>query len=210
MQNHLEIIGTLKDIYEVSAAYGLKSYIWGGLCVDLLKGEWTREHGDADLFCENLIDHLDELRNAYEARGYETKYLPDFWMLQIRKGEMRAGFNMVRNVDGIAHWHHIGIHGTVFFPFEWLDQTPIDFFGTSAYTIGVRLAWVLKAYPHLLSPEWKGREKDRVDLEKLDGLLHAQKIEKAAFLRHVWAHNPFWYARGYAEYEFPVACGEEM
>jgi hypothetical protein len=199
-------IDMMRDVFEVSSAHGLKSYVWGGFCVDILRGDWTRAHGDLDLFCENLVDHLDALRAAYEARGYETKYLPDFWMLQIRKGGVHAGFNMVRNVDGIAHWHHIGIHGAVFFPFEWLDETPTDFFGAKVYTVGLRLACALKAHPRLLSPEWTGREKDRADFAVLAELLRGQGIESADFMEHVWAHNPFWYARGYAEYELPIAA----
>lgn len=198
-------IDMLRDVFEVSSGLGLKSYVWGGFAVDILRGVLTREHGDLDLFCENLVDHLGALREAYEARGYETKYLADFWMLQIRKGEVHAGFNMVRNVDGIAHWHHIGIHGTVFFPFVWLDQSPADFCDAPAYTIGLRLAYALKSCPRLLSPEWKSRPKDLADLAVLEDLLRDGGIEKTDFLGHVWAHNPFWYARGYAEYEFPVA-----
>lgn len=207
-ENDGQCVAMLRDVFEVSAESGLKSYVWGGLAVDILKGEWTRDHGDADLFCEDLVDHLGALRAGYEARGYETKYLPDFWMLQIRRGDVHAGFNMVRNIDGIAHWHHIGMHGTVFFPYEWLDRTPADFCGAPAYTVGLRLAYALKACPRLLSPEWKGRPKDKADLALLSDMLRLRDIDKSEFLGRVWAHNPFWYARGYAEYEYPVACAE--
>ncbi len=199
---HIEM---LRDIYEVSSALGLKSYVWGGFAVDIMRGDLTHEHGDLDLFCEDLVDRLGALRAAYEARGYVTNYLPEFWMLQIRKGGVHAGFNMVRNVDGIAHWHHIGIHGTVFFPYEWLDQAPVDFFGSPAYTIGLRLAYALKTCPRLLNPEWTPREKEEADRALLEEMLRARGIAKLDFMGHVWAHNPFWYARGYAEYELPVA-----
>jgi hypothetical protein len=96
----------------------------------------------------------------------------------------------------------------VFFPYEWLDRTPADFYGAPAYTVGLRLAYALKACPRLLSPEWKGRPKDSADLALLLDMLRRRGIDKSESLERVWAHNPFWYARGYAEYYDPIACAK--
>ena len=125
----------MKDIYAVSTGLGLKTFVWGGFAVDILYGKFTRQHGDLDCFTENLVENIDELKSRYEALGYSVNYLEDFWMLLIERGDVHAAFNSVRNVDGIAHWHHAGPHGTVFFPYDWLDKEPAVFYDSSVYKI---------------------------------------------------------------------------
>ena len=201
-KKQLEII---KDIFAVSESLGIKTFLWGGFAVDILHGELTREHSDIDGFTENLVENKDALIAAYEARGYAIKfYLDDFWMLSIEKGDVHATFNTVKNIDGIAHWHHAGSRGTVFFPYEWLDKEPRDFYGVQAYTFGVQMAYLLKTNVRLISAEWQPREKDNADIAVLEQILASKGINKDAIRKKVWSHNPYWYAKGYDEYFLPV------
>jgi len=169
-QKQIELI---KDVYAVSTSLGLKTFFWGGYAVDILHGTLTREHSDIDGFTENLVENKDELIVRYESIGYSIGfYLEDFWMLQIKKGDVHATFNTVRNIDGIAHWHHAGSHGTVFFPYEWLDEKPTDFYGSAAYTFGVEMAYLIKTNVKLISAEWQLRGKDKdsnIDIFKKNG-----------------------------------------
>ncbi len=199
----------LRDIYDISEKTGVKSYVWGGFAVDILSGRLSRKHGDLDCFTEDLTLHVDELKNAYAGAGYEVKYLEDFWMLQIKKGEVHAGFNAMDNIDGIIHWRHIGRHGTVFFPVDWLDVEPREFSGVRAYTAGAKLLYAIKSHAELLNPEWKQRDKDIADLAVLKDILLSQGVSEKEIFPQIWGHNPFWYKRGYKEYFFPVLIATE-
>ncbi|MCL2488160.1 MAG: hypothetical protein FWE80_05695 [Oscillospiraceae bacterium] len=202
--NNQKLLAILRDIYAVSAELGLKSYVWGGFAADILHGAFTREHRDLDCFTENLTDHIDTLKTRYEALGYTVNYLENFWMLQIYKDGVHAAFNCVKNIGGIAHWYHAGRHGTVFFPFDWLDKEPLVFYGARVYTIGVPLLYILKTNVRLLHAEWQTRDKDLADIALLEPLLASQKINIADFRKKVWSHNPIWYANGYEEYYYPI------
>ena len=200
-----QYLDTLQDIYTVSSSLGLKTFIWGGFAVDILHGSFTREHGDLDGFTENLVENIDALKHQYESLGYSIKYyLEEFWMLSIEKGKIHATFNSVRNIDGIAHWHHAGPRGTVFFPYEWLDDTPALFYGVPVYTFGINMAYILKTNVRLISPEWQPREKDKADIAILEQILSARGISKDEITKKVWSHNPYWYAKGYEEYFLPI------
>ena len=201
LQKYLDM---LRDIYAVSAELGIKSFIWGGFAVDILYGKPTREHSDLDCFTENLVENIGVLESRYESLGYTIRYSEDFWMLRILKDGVETTFNTVRNVDGIAHWHHAGPHGTVFFPFEWLDGKPSSFCSVPAYTCGVRLAYALKTNPRLLRAEWETRPKDQADIEVLEEIIASRGIDKEDIKRKVWGHTPYWYAKGYPEYYYPI------
>ena len=201
-QKYLEII---QDIYTVSSRLGLKTFIWGGFAVDILHGSFTREHDDLDGFTENLVENIDALKYQYESLGYSIKfYLEEFWMLSIEKDGVHATFNTVRNIAGIAHWHHAGPRGTVFFPYEWLDDKPTLFYEIPVYTFGINMAYILKTNVKLISPEWQPRDKDKADIAILEELLSARGINKNEILKKVWSHNPYWYAKGYEEYFLPT------
>lgn len=199
-----EYLKILEDICHVSQLSGVKSFVWGGFVVDILQGRFSREHGDLDCFTEHLAENREMLRKEYEALGYSVSYMEEFWMMRIEKNGLHASFNSVRNLDSIAHWHHIGPHGTVYFPYDWLDQSPRLFYGIPVYTIGEKLAYVLKANARLLNPEWRLREKDRLDIAILERLLDKTEEEIREIKKKVWSHNPYWYAKGYDEYYFPV------
>jgi len=196
---------TIKDIYSISTSLGLKTFFWGGYAVDILNGTLTREHSDIDGFTENLVENIDKLIAGYESIGYSVGfYLEDFWMLEIKKGDVYATFNTVRNIDAIAHWHHAGPHGTVFFPYEWLDQEPTSFYGAYAYTFGIEMAYLLKTNVKLISAEWQTRDKDKADIAVLEKIMQSKGINKDEIKQKVWSHNPFWYAKGYEEYFLPM------
>ena len=198
-------IETIKDIYTVSARLGIKTYFWGGYAVDILNGTLTREHGDIDAFVENLVENKDRLINEYESLGYSIEfYLDEFWMLCIKKEDVSATFNTVRNIDGIAHWHHAGSRGTIFFPYEWLDENPTDFYGSPAYTSGIEMAYLIKTNVKLISAEWQPRDKDKKDITVLEQILLSKNINTDEIKKKIWSHNPYWYAKGYNEYFFPI------
>lgn len=199
-----EYLKIMEDIYHVSQKSGLKSFVWGGFAVDILQGEFTREHGDLDCFTEKLDENREMLRQQYEALGYSVSYMEEFWMLRIEKNGMHASFNSVRDIDGIAHWYHIGPRGTVYFPYDWLDRTPRLFYGIPVYTIGEKMAYVLKSSARLLNPEWRMREKDCADIARLERLLDMKAEEREEIKKKVWSHNPYWYARGYEECYYPI------
>jgi len=195
----------IKDIFDISKNLGLKTFLWGGFAVDVLNGSLTREHSDIDTFTENLVENKDVLIASYKSLGYSVDfYLEDFWMLAIKKNDISATFNTVRNIDGIAHWHHAGVHGTVFFPFDWLDKEPRDFYGSMAYTYGIELAFLLKTNVKLISAEWQLRDKDKADIAVLKTLLMSKGICENTIRKKVWSHNPYWYAKGYDDYFLPI------
>ncbi len=67
----------LRDIGEVAAACGTRTYIWGGFTIDILEGRFVREHHDLDGFTLNLLDVLPEMTALYAARGYATEFRED-------------------------------------------------------------------------------------------------------------------------------------
>ncbi len=113
---NLGYLDMLRDIYEISAACGTRTYIWGGLSVDILSGRFLREHGDLDGFIENMLAVLDRLVPLFRERGYETEFLEDVHMLKISIGNIHAAFNRLDIAGKTAMWRHIGDHGTVYFP----------------------------------------------------------------------------------------------
>lgn len=182
-------------------------YICIKCAVDILHGKLTREHSDLDCFTENLVENLDALKDKYVSLGYEIDlgYYQDYWMLQIKKCGVHAAFNTMKNICGIAHWHHIGPQGTVFFPYEWLDKEPRLFYGTPAYTWGVEMAYIVKTNIGLVNAEWaklEMREKDKADVLILEQILVGIDIDNAR--KKVWSHNPHFYEKGFEEYYFPI------
>jgi len=201
-QQQLKLI---KDIYIVSEQLGLKTFFWGGFAVDILHGAFTRDHSDIDAFTENLVENKDALIAEYEKLGYAVDfYLEDFWMLAIKKDDVHATFNTVKNIDGIAHWHHAGPRGTVFFPYEWLDENATDFYGSLAYTFGVEMAYLLKTNVRLISAEWQIRDKDKADIAILEQIVFSRGLDISNIRKKVWSHNPYWYAKGYEKYFLPI------
>ena len=85
-----QILSMLRDISQVSESLNIKTYIWGGMTIDIWEGQFLREHDDADGFTENLIAHKDVLIEAYEKLGYQVRFLEDYSILRIDKDLVNA------------------------------------------------------------------------------------------------------------------------
>lgn len=202
-QGYLEM---MRDIFEVSAICKTITYIWGGFVIDILEGNFLREHGDLDGFTENMTGKLDDFMSLYQSKGYETKYIEDIQMLEIRKGEVHASFNCL-DIDGsIAMWRHIGKEGIVYFPFEWLDSQPRDFYNTKVYTSGYRFEYAIKTKVEMLTPVWKPREKDRIAIEYLQEILKIENVSPDDIYKWIWSYNPYWFKKGYDEFFRPTVA----
>lgn len=204
--NNRGYVEFLRDIGEVSTACGTRTYIWGGFTIDILEGRFVREHHDLDGFTLNLLDVLPEITALYAARGYVTEFREDIDMLTIRKDGLHASFNRLE-VDGpIAMWRHIGDEGTVYFPVEWLDTTPRDFYGVSVYSAGIQLDYALKTNIRMIHATWTLREHDHAAIAALERMMAQYDLDPEDFLRHVWSFNPYWVKQGYPEYAMPTVA----
>ena len=50
-----QILSMLQDISQVSESLNIKTYIGGGMTIDIWEGQFLRVHDDADGFTDNLI-----------------------------------------------------------------------------------------------------------------------------------------------------------
>lgn len=125
--NNQHYLKFLRDIYEVSLACSTTTYIWGGFTVDIIEGRFLREHHDLDGFTLNLLDVLPDMTALYKSRGYDVGFNEEFDMLGIARDGLRAAFNRLETDGAMMMWRHIGNDGTVYFPPNWLDDTPRDF-----------------------------------------------------------------------------------
>ncbi len=196
----------LRDIDEVNRAVGCKSYVWGGFAVDIFEGRFLREHGDLDLFTQDLLLHRNTLEQAYTERDYTVTFLDRFRILEIRRGEIHAGMNPLLMQGKTAQWQHIGGEGSLYFPVDWLDATPRMFYDSPAYLAGMRFEYAIKTKTALLYPpqERTLREKDKIAAAYWKKQLQAQGISPEEMLPRIWGYNPFWYELGYEEYYWPV------
>ncbi|PNT92819.1 nucleotidyltransferase domain-containing protein [Clostridium thermosuccinogenes] len=203
-ESNLSYLNMMKDIYEVSLACNTKTYIWGGFTVDILEGKFLREHGDLDGFVENMMALLDDLKSEYENKGYQVDFINDINMLTIRKGDQHAAFNPLDVNENVAMWRHIGDQGTVYFPYSWLDNAPREFYNTYVYTSGINFEYGFRKIVHLLNPEWKVREKDRVSLEYFQNKIIEKGINEKDILSCIWSFSPFWIKKRYSPFDKPT------
>lgn len=194
----------LEDIVNISLMLGIKTYIWGGMSIDIWEGQFLREHGDLDGFVENMDVHLDSLMNEYRKRGYDVQYICAFSMLEIRRGLVHASFNPLEINGNIAQWKHIGNEGSVYFPTEWLDTAPRLFYGVNVYTAGLRFEYAIKTKISMLHPKWQLREKDRVAIHYMQEKLQELNIDEKDIYAWIWSYNPYWYKQGYDEFFRPT------
>ena len=204
--NNRQCLEFLRDITEVSDACGTTTFIWGGTVIDILKGEFLRDHRDIDGFTLNLLDVLADMTELFEKRGYSIRYLDEVDMLQILKPGLHAAFNRLELDGQTAMWRHVGDHGTVYFPADWLDSTPRDFYGVKVHISGVEFEYAIKTNPQLLNPEWKHREKDHAAIEHLSRWVQESSITSEEILQRIWAYTPFWSRKGIAEYAMPMVA----
>ena len=196
----------MQDIYEISALCNTKTYIWGGLTIDIFEEKFLREHRDLDGFIANMVLKLNELTMLYEKKGYQTEYVEDICMFKVKNNEVHASFNSVEFKDDFAVWKHIGNEGAVYFPADWLDQTPRNFYSTFVYTSGIKFEYVIKNNVGMLNPEWQLREQDCAALQYLENAIKKHGLSKEDFLKEVWSFNPYWVKKGYREFMRPTVA----
>ena len=203
--NNLAYLEFLRDIYEVSVACSTKTYIWGGFTHDIFEGEFIRDHGDLDGFTENMMSVLDDLISNYKNRGYTTEFKNNINMLVIRRDGLHAAFNSLDVDESVAMWRHIGNHGTVYFPYKWLDDTPRDFYDVKVYTSGIYFEYGFRKIAKSINPDWKAeREKDKITIDYLQRKLDEIGIDPKTILRSIWSYNPIWIKKGYDPFDIPV------
>lgn len=164
-KNH-QYITMLADIFDISSSLGIKTFIWGGLTIDIWEGHFLREHGDLDGFVENLIECLESVTSEYLKRGYKVTFNSEILMLEVEKDLVHASFNPLKINAKIAEWKHIGNDGSVFFPFEWLDGIPRLFYNTKVL---------------MLHPKWQLREKDQLAVKYMEEKMEAEKYLRKIF-----------------------------
>ena len=196
----------LEDIFDISTKLGIKTFIWGGMSIDIWEGYFLREHGDLDGFVENLIENLDVLVSEFRKRKYEITFTSEFSMLEVKKGLVHASFNPLK-IDGkSAEWKHIGNEGSVYFPTEWLDQIPRTFYNTKVYTSGIQFEYAIKTKISMLHPKWQLREKDLLAIKYMKGKLEERGISEEEIYKWFWSYNPYWYKQGYDEFFRPTVA----
>jgi len=195
----------MRDITEVSDKLNTKTYIWGGFVIDLIEGKFVREHSDLDGFILNMDILLDRLISEFEKREYIVKYNEKFCILAIYKDELHAGFNVLHENKGIAEWQHIGKNGSVYFPYEWLDQEPRNFYDIKICTANIKFEYGFRNIALQINPEWSNRRAKDIEAikyysEKLCDIdVDTKKIEG-----EIWSYNPFWIDFGYNPFKPPV------
>lgn len=196
-----EYLQLIQDIYDVSTQLATRTYIWGGMVVDILCGKFLREHHDIDGFTLGLQSIATEMAALFSQRGYAVSYSSEYGMMKVKKGQVHASFNPLE-VDGdTAIWRHIGEQGAIYFPEKWLDKMTRDFCGVRVYTSGIRFEYAIKTNPHLLNPEWRMRGKDHVAVKFLSAEVDRIAVDEACFLSKIWSYSPYWVEKGYPEYE---------
>ena len=185
-------IQILDDIYDISTKNSTRTYIWGGLVIDILEGSFLREHKDIDCFTLNLLDVKDSMDIMFRERGYATEFISGIDMFNVHKDGCSIGFNRLEYDSEIAMWHHIGNEGTLFFPRVWLENEPRIFYNTRVFISGIEFEYCIKARVDLLDPTWQLREKDTEALKYLTGLLGKKNVSSESVLRMVRSDNPYW------------------
>jgi hypothetical protein len=194
----------IEDIYEVSNSISTKTYIWGGMTIDIVEGVFLREHGDLDGFIYDMTFHLENLTEKYQQKGYIVKYDNDFNMLIIENDIVHASFNELNIENGVAMWRHIGRKGTIYFPEIWLDNDVKSFYSSKVFISGSRFEFALKCLIPHVNPEWKEREKDIQAKDYWTKILDNLNIDKSKVLKNIWSYNPFWITKGYNAFKEPV------
>ena len=190
----------LKDIFEISDLCSTKTYVWGGLVIDIVEGYFLREHRDIDCFTLNLLAVKNKMDTLFQQRGYTTSFLNDFDMFKVENNGCHADFNRLEVENNVAMWRHIGNEGTIYFPHIWLSDTSKNFYNTKVLISGIEFEYSIKANVKLLSPIWKQRNNDIIALEYWKNALKEQNINSESIIHQIWCDNPYWRKQGYKEY----------
>jgi hypothetical protein len=138
MNNEKEILQDISDIISVSNELNIKAYIWGGYVQDIMEGKILREHGDIDMFIENMDKNVNELIKKLKTKDFICSYYGDMQMLILNKNNIKATLNPIIFRNATAIWKHIGDQGFFSFPKEWLDTEYKEFQGINVLTAGYK------------------------------------------------------------------------
>ncbi len=141
------------------------SWLWGGLTVDVYRGELLREHDDLDYLTLNLHTLMPAVISQSERRGWQTKVLEN-GDLQLKWQETKIHLGHVE-ISHQACWTHNGAKGRLWFPREWLPPEGRGFCGRRVHVVAPEFQLVLLERPELLNPNWKCRHKDLIALDYL-------------------------------------------
>ena len=201
-----EILEFIADIVTFSNELDLKSYIWGGFVQDILEGKILREHGDIDMFIENLDINIDNLEYKFKSKDYDCKYHKDIQMLNLGKNKIKATINPIKFNNKTAIWKHIGDQGFICFPKEWLDVDFRTFYDINVLTSGIKFEYCVRKIIKYMNPNWtnRTREKDITANKYYEKKLMENNINPKELMEKIWAYNPYWFKDGYNGYEAPV------
>lgn len=166
-QLYLRTLGLLSKFSKI---YNTKSYIFGGLTLDIWEGKFLREHDDIDVLCEQMYLHRGMFHDFFSKQGYETKDLENYDFKAIKKeAKIHIGHLEIR--DSQVEWKHNGDKGSIIFAKDWLDQKVYHFYDIELFTVKPEFEYVLKTHPELMNPDWVLRQKDLDARERLINLL---------------------------------------
>ena len=170
MKDKLEYIAAMALIEQVSAKLDTVAYIWGGLTIDIYEGRFLREHSDIDYFIVDLQRLSARFGKALLCENWDVKTVLNGHLLVARKDGIKLHLGNVE-IDDVVNWRHNGDSGTITFPASWLREHLVDFCGVQVHIVEPELGYVLKTNPDLMNPEWKPREKDKLDIKPLEKIL---------------------------------------
>jgi hypothetical protein len=206
MNNAKEILQGISDIILVSNELNIKAYIWGGYVQDIMEGKILREHGDIDMFIENMDKNINKLIKKLKTKNFICSYYSDMQMLILNKNNIKATLNPIIFKNTTAIWKHIGEQGFISFPKEWLDMEYKEFQGIYVLTAGYKFEYCIRTIIKYTNPNWENRirEKDIQAKEYYKKILLKNNINGEELLKKIWSYNPYWLKDGYTGYEKPV------
>jgi hypothetical protein len=201
-----EYLQNVSEIMEISRELNIKAYIWGGLVQDIIEGKFLREHGDIDIFIENMDTEINKIINKLEKLNYECTYSTEMQMLNAKKDNIRTTMNPIIFDKKVAIWKHIGEQGFINFPKEWLDNEYRNFYNIKVLTAGYKFEYCVRKTIKHMNPNWENRirEKDIKAIEYYEKIILDNNIRPGELLEKIWGYNPYWIKDGYNGYEPPV------
>jgi len=171
-----ELILAMQQMGAVSTALNTTSWIWGGLTMDICQGKILREHHDLDYLTLRLHELIEPLTLHFQNMGWHVRRLEN-GDLKIEKDGIKIHAGHVMTLKQEVRWTHNGDLGSLYFPVEWLSQTPKRFQDSEIHVIAPALQYVLLNHPEMLNPAWIPREKDRLAKAYFKTLLEADGVD---------------------------------
>lgn len=178
----------LNSLYDFSFQLKTKTYIFGGLTLDVWENKFLRDHHDIDCLTVDLHTLRDNFRTLFEKSGYKTEDL-DNGDFRALKGDLKMHMGHLKIEDETVEWTHNGEKGSIFFPKNWLSENSNQFYGTNVYTADPKFEYTIKVHPELMNPEWMPRDKDIVARRKLEQLLTERGVAMNSLINHMQSVN---------------------